>query len=433
MVILYSELFCQGIDSLNNPKLFPFIVDSIYIQGNEITEDYIIMRELTFGVGDTLTQTLLFYNRERIYSLGIFNHVYLIPNVVEGKNILTIELEEGWYLYPIPFIDVKERDLKKLSFGLYLKLKNFRGRNEELSAAFAFGYDPAFYLNFFSPSIIGKENIFFRTRVGFSDISNKSPSAQVLYEEPFSQKIIYAQLVLGKRLGLYQKLYFTGGFNYLETPKYIEGINGSNNRIDNIVDAGVGYEYDTRDLAQFPKNGIYTSANLVFRGLGVDDINYRVLAINFREYRNLFNKLVSKWKFASRMTFGENIPFYDQSIIGVEEKIRGHMYEKYEGNDIYTGFVELFYPIVEELNLDLSFIPIIPDKLLSYRLGFYTQVFAETGIAKYKYQPFALNRFVSGYGFGITFLILPHQVLRFEVGFNEKAKAELIFDLGISF
>lgn len=84
------------------------------------------------------------------------------------------------------------------------------------------------------------------------------------------------------------------------------------------------------------------------------------------------------------MTFGNRIPYYDNSIIGVEQKIRGHMSQKYEGNDIYIGSLELAYPIIEELNIDLTFIPIIPNKLLSYRLGLYIQSFAETGIAKYK-------------------------------------------------
>ena len=44
-----------------------------------------------------------------------------------------------------------------------------------------------------------------------------------------------------------------------------------------------------------------------------------------------------------------------------------------------------------------------------------------------------MNKFNSGYGFGITFLILPYQILRVEVAFNEQIKSQLIFELGISF
>jgi hypothetical protein len=155
--------------------------------------------------------------------------------------------------------------------------------------------------------------------------------------------------------------------------------------------------------------------------------------VDFREYRKVFNKLISKWRFASRFTFGENVPYYDHSILGSDEKIRGHFSKKYEGDDYYFGSVEFYYPIIEELNIDLTFIPIIPDQLLSYRLGFYTQIFAETGIAKYKDEPLAINKFNSGYGLGITFLVLPYQILRIEVAFNEQMESQLILDLGISF
>lgn len=433
VIIFCSQLFGQEVDTLNYYDHYPFIVDSIKINGNEITEEYIILRELTFGIGDTLKQSTAFYNRERIYSLGIFNHVYLIPESIKGKNLLNIKVEESWYIYPLPFIDAAENDLSKLTYGINLRLKNFRGRNEQISATFALGYDPYFYLNYYTPNVANEHNVFLNAKVGYADISNKSPIAEKVYGSSFDHQVIFFETILGKRIGLFQRVYLNSAFRNIETLKFVEGVNASKNRIDNVLDIGVGYEYDTRDLIQFPKNGIYTAANITFRGLGIDDINYRILNIDFREYRILIDKLISKWRLAGRMTFGNRIPYYDNSIIGVEQKIRGHMSQKYEGNDIYIGSLELAYPIIEELNIDLTFIPIIPNKLLSYRLGLYIQSFAETGIAKYKKQPFALNKFVSGYGFGITFLVLPYQVFRFELGFDEKSNTEIILDLGISF
>ena len=166
IVIVFSSLiYSQTTDSLFNSELYPFIVDSIKLSGNEKTEDFIILRELNFAVGDTLTQQNSIYNRERVYSLGIFNHVYFIPTIIDSKRILKIEVEEGWYIYPIPVIQATENDLNKLSYGMYLKLKNFRGRNEDFTAYLLLGYDPTFGLNYYNPNIIGKENIFIRSTV----------------------------------------------------------------------------------------------------------------------------------------------------------------------------------------------------------------------------------------------------------------------------
>ncbi len=434
IVIVFSSLnYSQSTDSLFNSELYPFIVDSINLSGNETTEDFIILRELNFSIGDTLTQQNSIYNRERVYSLGIFNHVYFIPTIIDAKRILTIQIEEGWYIYPIPVIQATENDLNKLSYGMYLKLKNFRGRNEDITAYFLLGYDPTFGLNYYNPNIIGKENIFINSGISYSDVTNKSPTAEKINGSNFTQNVVGARFTIGKRFGLFNRLYINSGYTYIETPFYIPGINASNNRIDNLVELGIGFEHDSRDLVQFPKNGIYSSLNYTAKGLGFDDISYGVAGIDFRKYQKVYDGLVGKWRFASRFTFGDNVPYYDYSIIGTGEKIRGHYFEKFEGDDYYLTSVEFYYPIIEELNIDLSFIPIIPDKLLSYRIGFYTQIFAETGLAKYKDDPLAINKFNSGYGLGLTFLILPYSILRVEVAFNEQLKSEFIFDLGVSF
>ena len=433
VVVLSTIIFPQNVDSLGQSKLYPFVVDSISINGNEITEEFIILRELNFSICDTLTLKNSYFNRERVYSLGIFNHVNFIPTVIDNKRILNIEVEESWYIYPIPFIDAEENNLNKLSYGLFLRLKNFRGRNEDITASIAFGYDPTFHLSYYNPNIVGKENIFFRSSFGYSDISNKSPTAEFLHGNKFSHKYIFTQILVGRRFGLFNRLYFTAGYNYIETPFYQPGINASDDRIDNVLDLGIGFEYDTRDLCQFPTNGIFASLNYNLKGLGFDDINYGVGWFDFREYRKFFEKFISKWRIASRLTFGDGIPFYDLSILGANTNIRGHSNKKYEGNDYYFGSIELFYPVIEELNIDLTFIPIIPNQLLSYRVGFYTQIFAETGIAKFKNEPFGLTKFNTGYGIGVTLLVLPYQVLRFEVALDEKNNTEVIFNLGISF
>ena len=101
---------------------------------------------------------------------------------------------------------------------------------------------------------MGTENIFFGSTVGYSDVSNKSQTAANLYGQNFSQKYItVAHLLAGKRFDLFNRLYLNSGFSYIETPFFIPGVNASNNRIDNLVNIGIGYEHDTRDLSQFPQ------------------------------------------------------------------------------------------------------------------------------------------------------------------------------------
>lgn len=433
ILIINPDQYSQIADSSSYSKFYPFVVDSIIITGNQITEPFIITRELTFAIGDTIDAKNAFYNRERLYSLGIFNRVNLVPKIVDGNNILNIDVEESWYIYPVPFIDAKENDLKKLSYGLYLQVKNFRGRNEELSGSFSLGYDPSLSLNYYNPNIVDRKDIFFRSKIFYADITNKSPTAEILNGGNFSQKFFDIQFIIGKRLGLFHRVYLTTSYNYIETPFFIPRVNASNNRIDNRIDSGIGYEFDSRDLIQFPTEGIYSNVTYTQKGFGIDNINYSVAWLDFREYRKLVGDLSAKWRVAARFCFGKNIPYYDHSILGVDDKIRGHINQKLEGDNYYLGGIEMAYPIIKEMNIDLTFIPIIPAALLSYRIGFYIQTFIETGVVQTKNVPLKFSDFKSGYGAGFTLLILPYNILRFNLALNEYKKMETILTLGISY
>lgn len=420
---------------VRNPdsNLYPFQVDSIIISGNDITEEFIILRELTFELKDTIDYETADYNRERIYSLGIFNQVSLHPEFSDSINILNITVEESWYIYPIPFINIKERDWNKLSFGMYLILKNFRGRNETLSAVVALGYDPTYSLSYYNPNSIGNENIFISGRISYSNVSNKSLLAEQLAGNAFEQKIIGAEFEIGRRISLFHKFALRFGFNYIQTPFYLEGINASSDRIDRMFTIGAGYQYDSRDLIQFPKNGFYANASYIEKGLGINDINYSVTRLDIRNYHTLIERLHFKSRFTSRFTSGNTVPYYDNSIIGLEDRIRGYFFQKFEGNHLYLTSAEIYYPLIEELKINLEFIPVIPKQLLSYRFALYAQIFADAGATQFKGSSFSLNDFRTGYGGGLTVLILPYYVARIEYAFNEFRKSEIIFDIGISF
>jgi outer membrane protein assembly factor BamA len=432
ILLLGIEIIPQADVHIQN-ELYPFRVDSISIQGNDLTKEFIIVRELTFKVGDTIDYETASYNRERIYSLGIFNQVKIEPKKNDPTNILNIIVEESWYIYPIPFVNIKERDWNKLSFGMYLVLKNFRGRNETLSAVAAFGYDPTFGLSYYNPNTIGNENISFFTRIAYSDVSNKSITAEQLAGGKFDQKVISGDLEIGRRFFLFHRFALRFGFNYIESPVYFEGVSASMDRIDRVYSISAAYQYDTRDLAQFPKNGLFASTSYMLKGMGINDINYDVARVDVRTYNQLFDRLHFKMRFTSRFTLGDKIPYYDNSIIGLEDKIRGFFKNKLEGNHSYLTSAELYYPIIEELQINLDFIPIIPKQLLSYRFALYAQIFADAGAVQNRNTALRIADFKSGYGAGLTILILPHYVARIEYAINELRKTELILDVGISF
>ncbi len=431
LIMFTSTSLCQ-IFSLRPFEQQHHIIDSIKIYGNDITEDFIILRELTFEPGDTVDQHTLDYNRERVYSLGIFNKVNFRFND-KDSSILNIEVEESWYIYPIPFFQIKDNDWNKFSYGISVLIKNFRGRNETLTGSAALGYDPSFSISYFKPSIIYKSNVYFNAHLSHRTITNRSEIAKKIYGGDFEYTYIVNEVGLGNRFGLFNWAGFDIGFNYIESPKYFKGSNASDERIDRLMKLGFSYSYDTRDLIQFPSEGMLFSYYMQFKGLGFNNINYSIFNIDFREYRKLIGDLGAKWRMATRLTAGRLVPYYDFSYLGFEERIRGHFSKEREGNNYYLGSLELFHPIIKDINITLDFIPLLPKELLTYRLALYAQLFADTGITQLKGSPLRIKDFDTGYGFGLSLLLLPYNILRVEVASDENQNVEYILNLGVSF
>ncbi len=434
LILAAADLFPQEIDSASVPEDFSVVVDSIVIVGNDVTKNAVILRELTFNSGDVVTSQILQFNQDRIYSLGLFTKVKLYLRKNDDLNILLIYVEESWYIYPVPFIELRDKDWNKVSYGFDLVIKNFRGMNETLRARAAFGFDSNYFLYYDNPFLIRDEDIFFSSMLSYGNTKNKSEIANSLHnDESFKQKIIGGQVQFGKRFGLYNRAGISIGFNYIETPFFIKGISASNQRIDRTFSLGASYTFDTRDLAQFPKMGVYANGNITFKGLGINNINYQIINIDFREYREIINDLIVKWRFVSRAAYGSLVPYYDYSFLGYGERIRGHYNQVLEGHFSYLGSVELNYPFLSDINISLNFIPIVPKELLSYRIALYAELFADAGTARMKGTPVSLNDFSSGYGGGLTLLVLPYNVLRAEFAFDEYMNVEWVFGLGVSF
>lgn len=431
--ILSILSFSQPLDSVSNPIVAKtFIVDSIFITGNHITEPYIILEELSFSEGDEINETVLNYNRERIYSLGIFTRVDVARLKKEDKNNVQINVEESWYIWPIPFVGLKDHDWNKISFGLDVSVKNFRGRNENLGFKLAFGYDPEFRISYSIPYLLRAEQLYLNLSLYYGKMFNKSDKARTIFGDDFEQKYASGFVTLGKRFNIYNKGDIYLGFQYVETPFFMKGISVSDNRIDRILFAGLNYVYDSRDLAQFPINGILTSFDFASKGLGMNDINYNIFSFDYRHYKSIYYDLSAKWRFAVRHTFGKNVPYFENSFLGISDRVRGHFTNRREGNSLFFTSVEVKYPFIKELNISFD-LPIIPKELLTYRCALYMQIFADAGTVKFREDPMSLNNFQRGFGFGFTVLVLPYNIARFELGFNENMVSEFILDLGISF
>lgn len=439
-ISLFSFLFIvqllhgQTVDTLKLTDENQYVViDSIKITGNETTEEFIILREMTITAGDEVNIKDISFNRERIYSLGLFNYVnsYLIRE--KETTTLQIDVYEKWYLYPFPFLFFNGGQFKNPTYGVNFRLENFRGRNETLNAYIALGYDPAVSLSYSNPALIFDADIGLGVSVGYQDFTNKSYNAEQIVGKEFEYTFYSGVVSLSKRIDQFNMFTLVPSYTYVETDVPVsKKITASSKSIDRVLGLSAEYSYDSRDLKQFPKSGLFSYLRLSHNGFGINGISYNILRFDFRQYNELIRDVTARWRMTYRNAFGKNVPYYNYSFFGYDEYVRGHRDDKTEGLQYFLGSFEMSYAIVNEWDLSLD-LPLLPKRLTSTRIGVNFNIFADAGTTFNKFNELQFNSFSSGYGLGLNILFLPYNSIRFEYAFDEYMNEEFLIGLGFSF
>jgi len=437
LLLLFIPVICLPQMTVNQP-IPPssdslFTVDSIKVKGNNITEDFVILRELTFKEGDRVSDKILDYNRERVFSLGLFNDVQIIP--VKKNNICTIDIvvKESWYIYPIPFVRYKDKESSKSTYGVNLLYKNFRGRDQTIRASLAFGYDPSFSLMYNIPVLFKSRDLGIGFIFNYVNFENKTDEGVLLNNGNYNYKGVQGSVYLNYRLNQFNLLISTLGYNYFEAPhKNFQSITSSPGRIDRFPIAGFDYYYDSRDLKQYAAEGTYFALSIYHKGFGFYDINYNAIETDIRRYVSVNEDVTWKGRFKARTLIGENVPLYDYSLLGYQDYIRGTSRKKFDGKTYVLTSMEMSIPLVREWDMKLK-LPLLPESLTSARIGIQFALFADAGSAFDNYTDFNFHNLTYGWGLGINILLLPYNGFRIEYAFDHNMKGEVLIASGFSF
>lgn len=111
-------------------EAWPRIVE-VRFEGNAVTREQVLRREMALAEGDPADPTLIAASRQAILDLGLFREVELDTRPLGDGVRLEVRLREKYFLLPIPRLDASsDRDL---SYGLQLRWSNVGGRNHTLN------------------------------------------------------------------------------------------------------------------------------------------------------------------------------------------------------------------------------------------------------------------------------------------------------------
>ncbi|UCH09259.1 MAG: BamA/TamA family outer membrane protein, partial [Fidelibacterota bacterium] len=130
------------------------VITSIVVEGNEVTREHIILREISHPLNQPFDSTLAREDRNRLYNLGIFELVEVGPQpTAPGEAALVVEVVETIRVVPIPIF----YHLEQLgwSYGGGVGFTNFRGLNQRLNLTATYGAEKTYTLQFADPWLFG--------------------------------------------------------------------------------------------------------------------------------------------------------------------------------------------------------------------------------------------------------------------------------------
>ncbi|MFH1715159.1 MAG: outer membrane protein assembly factor BamA [Elusimicrobiota bacterium] len=346
-------------------------IDRIYIEGNDVTKDYVVRKQLVIKEGDSFNVKKVRRSQEQIYNLGFFQDVQIDvdENALDSANLAFI-------------VDEQKTGMASVGAGyssqdgmlgtIQVSQINFAGRAQKLNFMWEFGEKRQNYqISFTDP-------YFLRSDTSFGiDIFNTNRSREYVYIDDygFSRSDWYTEERVGGRLRLGKKLsdIYTAGMSYSREQVRVSDVSddASSNHLALIEQQDQGTQKtntlavsgsrDTRDNVFDPSRGAKTNLSLELAGsflLG-GHTNFTKITTAHSFFIPTFWKFVIGFNcqagLVSHFYPSNDVPIYEKFYVGGAESVRGYDYRGdigpgSGGNYMFVYNVEYKFPIVQESN-----------------------------------------------------------------------------------
>lgn len=436
------------------------VIDTILIRGNEITNDFVIRRELTLSPDSILTAKRIAYDLNRLNDLKLFNFVDISARKLKAKGYtyteVLIDVDERWRFFPYPVLGLKEPDFvrwlrkpttARLYGGLGFSFNNFRGQNERIESEFGVGFDPYVSTTYFTPYIarIGEQRISLKTAFSYRQTLTESIDLNTNASFGYNERRTQLDVVGGYRLSPFEIVELNTGLFYLyaseRAASRIRGATNSPTSQDGFLYLGAAYIFNSVNVAPYPTKGSYFKLGITRNGFstGENDVRMFKLTVDARIYQELFGETALAFRALTESAFGGRVPNYLHAFIGYDNRIRGYASDVFEGDALLLTSIELRVPLLPIQQRTLEWVPLSPLKFLRY--GVYLTFFFDSGTTWYnrdeqserRFQGLKWDAFKSGYGFGIN-LVVPYNIVgRAELSRNLDGRVQFTLREGVSF
>ena len=438
MLFCYSFVFSQN----------QITISSITINGNNITKEDIILREVVFRKNSSFStadlEQKIKESKENLINLKLFNFVEISHKLTGNKAQLIIDVTERWYFWPYPVFEISERnfntwwrefkasnysDFSRLNYGLFLNWENFRGRNELIKLKLRKGFKEHYLFAYEIPYFNKKKTIgintnfqIFRRKKSFYKTENDT----LLYytnNDEFTTKDyeFNTELLYRKGVNRTHKL----KFHYFLSDVDSVIINKNSNYLYNSSNSGsyskFTYQFvnENRDYIEYPLHGYY----LHFEGTkyfkGTSPVNHFEIIGKAEKHIELKDRFFLGSSFKGKWSSSGYQPYFAQKGFGFDDYVRGYEYYVVDGQDFWLSKTVLKYALIEKTNFDIPYVKMKQFNKSHYSL--YLGVFSDMGyvIDEQTDEDNTLsNSLLWGNGISLDYVTYYDKLLRIEFSAN---------------
>jgi outer membrane protein assembly factor BamA len=436
-------------------------VNRVFVVGNRITRDQIILREMTLKPGDIIYNSDLVnifdLDKKKLVNTRLFNTVEIKTLELDEKRIdIVIDVTERWYTFPSPIFELADRnfnewwenydhDFRRVNYGLRLYQYNMRGRNETLRALAQFGFQRKFELLYRFPYIDKKQKHGLSLDLAY--LETKNLAAQTIdhkYVYTKSEDILKSDRIAGLTYTYRRSFYKTHSakIDYRKTHiadsvKSINPIFIKGDGVRELEYTSFYYQFnaDHRDFFAYPLKGFQFAAD--FRKTGLlpnDDVNKWEGSVLYSRYLDLKKDYYLSNNSVLYASTPDDLSYVNFSALGLRKQfVRGYEIYVIEG-PLYalnktTLKKKIFSNTYHWADMPIQQFRHIP-------LSIYFKTYFDLGAVQ-NYPDYErlnintqlANKLLSGGGFGFDIVGSYDIVLRLEYSFNSQGENGFFFHL----
>ncbi|HVM87205.1 MAG TPA: POTRA domain-containing protein [Puia sp.] len=426
----------------------PFIIGNIYINGNKKTKTYIILRELTFKKGDTISLPELVkafeLGHDRLINTLLFTNVIVSLKGFRGYIVdVQIDVIERWYIIPVPYFHPVDRNLtvwqehnyslNRVNYGLKYTQNNFSGRNDNMVLWLITGYSRQAEIAYDQPYADAS----LKNGFGFTIIyiANKEFDAMTKNNQQYfinADTLGFAGKYLSEEFRLSLRYYYRPAlttrhtirlnFDQLKIDTAVRYFNPHylNNNKKQVFYPELSYQmdYTNVDYIAYPLKGVAASAVILKKGINAD-MNLWQLNLQSIESAQLAHKTYFSTQNMATVKLPFDQPFYTQQLFGY-----GNFYlrglEKYVIDGV-AGFAmrNTFLREITSFSLPIK-IPFLGLYEMPFRVM--AKTYSDMGYIYNKTTDLSNSlskKFLYTEGFGIDIVTAYDFIFRIEYSFNQ--------------